>query len=162
MPIDPFNVITRSASPQYLHTALWGAAAGLACYRFKPRVRFPTTIIGVAAVSGYGVGILDYFRQHKKFARKLDDREAFLLVLENVNKRLGSQTPLFPQLDNNKILESIMKRREEHGEVLNPGADLLGNPSTITSDAAAPTPSSGPAALPQGDAALRRRRFIDA
>lgn len=119
---------------QYVHTVLWGAAAGFGLYRFKPKVRFPTTVVGVSAVSGYGFGLAHYFREHRKFARQLDDRQAFLLVLENVNKRLGNPNRLFPQLDNNRILESIMKRKQESGEVFAPGDELVGNsaPESLT------------------------------
>ncbi|KAI0721236.1 hypothetical protein C8T65DRAFT_631088 [Cerioporus squamosus] len=118
----------------YVHTVVWGAAAGFGLYRFKPKVRFPTTIVGVSAVSGYGFGLAHYFRKHREFARELDDRQAFLLVLENVNKRLGNPNRLFPQLDNNRILESVMKRKQESGEVLAPGVELIGDstPESLT------------------------------
>ncbi|KAI0652264.1 hypothetical protein C8Q79DRAFT_1005479 [Trametes meyenii] len=109
----------------YFHTAAWAALAGLAVYRFKPKVRFPTTIVGVSAVSGYGFGILHYANEHKKFARQLQDREAFLVVLDNVNRRMGNNVPLFPQIDRDKILERIKKRREENGEVLDTGVDTV-------------------------------------
>lgn len=83
----------------------------------------------MAGSVGYGVGLASYFRAHDKFARQLDDRQAFLLVLENVNRRLGNPAPLFPQLDTNKILEDVVKRKEERGEFLSPAAELLGETS---------------------------------
>ena len=80
---------------------------------------------------------MQYFGQHKKFARQLDDRQAFLLVLENVNKRIGNHGPLFPQLDERKTLEAVVKRREEAGEILAPGLELV-------ADADSPTDSVAP------------------
>ncbi|KAH9858196.1 hypothetical protein C2E23DRAFT_803051 [Lenzites betulinus] len=109
----------------YLHTAAWGALAGVAVLRFKPKVRFPTSIVGVSAATGYGAGIVHYFSEHKRFARQLEDREAFLVVLDNVNRRLGNTAPLFPQVDRDRIMERIRKRREEHGEVLDAGVDIV-------------------------------------
>ncbi|CDO73217.1 hypothetical protein BN946_scf185007.g272 [Trametes cinnabarina] len=109
----------------YIHTVLWGGLAGLAVYRFKPKVRFPTTIVGVSAASGYGIGIIHYIRQHKKFAHELQDREAFLLALDNVNRRIGNTVPLFPQLDRDKLLARIRQRRQENGEVLDPGIEIV-------------------------------------
>ncbi len=116
---------TRTPSAQYIHTALWGTLTGLALFRFRSRARFPTTILGVSAVSGYGFGLFHYFRQHRKFAQTLDDRQAFLLVLENVNKRLGNHGSLFPQLEEQKMLETIMKRKQENGEVLSPDVEFI-------------------------------------
>ncbi|OSD03574.1 hypothetical protein PYCCODRAFT_1466946 [Trametes coccinea BRFM310] len=109
----------------YLHTAAWGALAGLAVYRFKPKVRFPTTIVGVSAASGYGIGLVHYIRQHKNFARQLQDREAFLIALDNVNRRIGNNVPLFPQMDRDRILARVKARREENGEVLDTGVEIV-------------------------------------
>ena len=91
-----------------MHTVVWGSASGALLYRFRPRVRFPSVIVGVSTLTGYGFGLFQYFRQHTKFARQLDDREAFLVALDNVNKRLGNRGPLFPQLDTSKLLENVM------------------------------------------------------
>ncbi|KAH9898009.1 hypothetical protein C8Q73DRAFT_683352 [Cubamyces lactineus] len=109
----------------YVHTAVWGGLSALAVYRFKLKVRFPTTVVGVSAVTGYGVGIVHYFREHRRFARQLQDREAFLLVLDNVNRRLGNSMPLISQSDRDKILEHINKRRAENGEVLDAGIEIV-------------------------------------
>ncbi|KAM5530800.1 hypothetical protein V8D89_015541 [Ganoderma adspersum] len=125
----------------YVHTALWGGLAGLALSRFRSRVRFPTTIVGVSAVSGYGFGLFHYFRQHRKFAQQLDDRQAFLLVLENVNKRLGNQGTLFPKLEEQKMFETIMKRKRENGEVLSPDVEFVPD-SDSTTDGVAPSPAA--------------------
>lgn len=131
-----------NGNAQYIHTVIWGAAAGFTLYRFKPKVRFPTTLLGVSAVSGYGFGLFHYFREHRNFARQLDDRQTFLLVLDNVNKRLGNPTPLFPQMDSNKILESVMKRKRENGEVLSPGVEIVGDASEHpAADGTMPSPS---------------------
>ena len=124
-------------SVQYFHTFLWGAAAGLAVYRYRAKVRYPLGVVGGSACMGYGAGIFHYFRQHAEFARQLDDRLAFLLVLENVNKRIGNHGSLFPQLDERKMLEAIVKRREEAGEILAPGLELI-------ADADSPTDSVAP------------------
>ncbi|PIL31578.1 hypothetical protein GSI_06280 [Ganoderma sinense ZZ0214-1] len=125
----------------YLHTALWGGIVGLALSRFKPRVRYPTTIVGVSALSGYGFGLFHYFRQHRKFAQQLDDRQAFLLVLENVNKRLGNQGSLFPKLEEQKMFETIMKRKQENGEVLSPDVEFFPD-SDSTTDGVALSPAA--------------------
>ncbi|KAI8981273.1 hypothetical protein BD414DRAFT_538086 [Trametes punicea] len=109
----------------YVHTIACGALAGLAVYRFKRKVRFPTAIVGFSAASGYGIGLVHYFHEHRKFARELQDREAFLLVLDNVNRRLGYSMPLFPRMDRDRILERIKKRREENGEVLDAGIEIV-------------------------------------
>ena len=95
----------------------------------------------MSAVSGYGFGIFHYFREHRRFARDLDDRQAFLLVLENVNKRMGNPGPLFPQLDSSKILESVMKRKQDHGEVLSPGVELVGDASELFTDGTTTAPT---------------------
>ncbi|KAI0639796.1 hypothetical protein C8Q77DRAFT_1152743 [Trametes polyzona] len=127
----------------YIHTVLWGSLAGVAVIRFKPKVRFPTTIVGVSAATGYGAGLVHYFREHKRFVRKLEDREAFLVVLDNVNKRLGNPVPLFPQVDRDRIMERIKKRREENGEVLDAGVEIVTDIGDST-DSAALTDSSSP------------------
>ncbi|KAI0660469.1 hypothetical protein C8Q70DRAFT_913228 [Cubamyces menziesii] len=124
----------------YVHTAIWGGLSGLAVYRLKLKVRFPTTVVGVSAVTGYGVGIVHYFREHKRFVRQLQDREAFLIVLDNVNKRLGNSMPLFSQVDRDKILERISRRRAENGEVLDAGIEIVADVGDST-DSTAPTDS---------------------
>ncbi|KAI0673527.1 hypothetical protein C8Q78DRAFT_1017612 [Trametes maxima] len=137
----------------YFHTAAWATLAGLAVYRFKPKVRFPTTIVGVSAVSGYGFGILHYASEHKKFARQLQDREAFLVVLDNVNRRMGNNVPLFPQVDRDKILNRIKKRREENGEVLDTGLEIVNDIGDST-DGTALADSSGATAPGNGMSSL--------
>ncbi|KAI1793943.1 hypothetical protein LXA43DRAFT_884595 [Ganoderma leucocontextum] len=129
----------------YIHTALWGSLAGLALFRFRSRIRFPTTVVGVSAVSGYGFGLFHYFRQHRKFAENLDDRQAFLLVLENVNKRLGNQSSLFPQLEEQKLFETIMNRKQENGEVLSPDVEFVPDTDSTTDGVA---PSAGASSRP--------------
>ncbi|TFK91671.1 hypothetical protein K466DRAFT_643771 [Polyporus arcularius HHB13444] len=141
----------------YVHSVLWGAAAGYGLYRFKPKIPFPTTIVGVSAVSGYGFGLVHYFHEHRNFARQLEDRQAFLLVLENVNKRLGNPNRLFPQLDNNRILERIMKRKQESGEYLAPGVELVGDSST---ESLAMTDGSTPAPKATEDASSSRPKSV--
>ena len=128
---------------QYIHTALWGSLASLALFRFRSRVRFPTTVVGVSAVSGYGFGLFHYFRGHSKFAQQLDDRQAFLLVLENVNKRLGNHGSLFPQLEEQKMFDIIMKHKQQHGEVLSPDVEFVPG-SDSTTDGVAPSPPALP------------------
>ena len=128
-------------SSQYIHTVLWGGLAGLALSRFRSRVRFPTTVVGVSAVSGYGFGLFHYFRQHRKFAQQLDDRQAFLLVLENVNRRLGNQSSLFPKLEEQKMFETIMKRKQENGEVLSPDVEFVPD-SDPTTDGIVSSPTA--------------------
>ncbi|KAI0375397.1 hypothetical protein BV20DRAFT_1048541 [Pilatotrama ljubarskyi] len=136
----------------YVHTVAWGALAGLAVYRYRARVRFPTTIVGVSAATGYGVGIVHYFQQHKKFARQLQDREAFLVVLDNVNSRVGNSMPLFPQVDRERILQRIRKRREENGEVLDAGIEIVTDvrdstdSTALTDSPARPDESTGSSA----------------
>lgn len=128
---------------QYLHTAAWGALAGLALLRFKPKIRFPATIVGVSATAGYGTGVVHYFREHKRFARQLEDREAFLVVLDNVNRRLGNTVPLFPQVDRDRIMHRINKKREENGEVLDGGIEIVSDfADSADSTALTGTPSS--------------------
>ncbi|KAI0361190.1 hypothetical protein OH77DRAFT_1390948 [Trametes cingulata] len=128
----------------YAHTFVWGALAGVAVYKFKSRIRFPMTVVGVSAATGYGVGIVHYFQQHKQFARQLQDREAFLVVLDNVNRRIGNSLPLFPQVDRDRILERIKKRREESGEVLDAGIEIVTDVGDST-DSTALTDSPNPA-----------------
>ncbi|KAI9060197.1 hypothetical protein FKP32DRAFT_1605585 [Trametes sanguinea] len=140
------------AVPQYIHTAAWGALAGIAVYRFKHKLRFPTTIVGVSAASGYGIGLVHYIREHKKFARHLQDREAFLIALDNVNRRIGNNAPLFPQMDRDRILARIKARREENGEALDSGVDVV---SDIGDSTDSPALSDSPgyhdsASEPQG------------
>lgn len=147
---DTFQYVTSSTAhdhilnadetcTKHIHTALWGGLAGLALFRFRSRVRFPTTVVGVSAVSGYGFGLFHYFREHRKFAQQLDDRQAFLLVLENVNKRLGNHGSLFPQLEEQKMFDTIMKRKQEHGEVLSPDVEFVPD-SDSTTEGVAPSP----------------------
>ncbi|EJF67044.1 hypothetical protein DICSQDRAFT_47689 [Dichomitus squalens LYAD-421 SS1] len=143
----------------YIHTTLWGALAGLATFRYRSRVRFPTTVVTVSAVSGYGIGLWHYFRFHRQFARELEDRQAFLLVLENVNKRLGNQSTLFPQLDERKMFETIMKRKQENGEVLSDGAELLADADPPTDGVA---PSDAIRASPAKDAPARPKSTWEA
>ena len=112
-------------SVQYFHTFLWGAAAGLAVYRYRAKVRYPLGVVGGSACMGYGAGIFHYFRRHAEFARQLDDRLAFLLVLENVNKRTGNRAQLFQKLDLDKLIEDVKKRRAEHGETFSPDTELV-------------------------------------
>ena len=97
-------------------------------------------MVGVSAVTGYGVGIVHYFREHKRFVRQLQDREAFLIVLDNVNRRLGNSMPLFSQIDRDKILERINRRRAENGEVLDAGIEIIADVGDST-DSTAPTDS---------------------
>ncbi|KAI0756609.1 hypothetical protein C8Q80DRAFT_1092079 [Daedaleopsis nitida] len=144
----------------YIHTALWGAASGLFLLRYKARVRFPTTVVTVSAVSGYGAGLFHYFHRHQAFARQLDDRQAFLLCLENVNERLGSPTPLFPQMDHKKMLESVKKRKEESGEVLSAGVELVGDISEPSSDA--PTFSNALPTKASEESSARQQSVWDA
>ncbi|TBU34518.1 hypothetical protein BD311DRAFT_746308 [Dichomitus squalens] len=140
----------------YVHTALWSALAGLATFRYRSRVRFPTTVVTVSAVSGYGIGLWHYFRFHRQFALELEDRQAFLLVLENVNKRLGNQSTLFPQLDERKMFETIMKRKQENGEVLSDGAELLADTDSPTA------PSDAIRASPAKEAPVRPKSTWEA
>ena len=154
MPIGP-SIAVPLPFPQYAHCALWGAASGLAIWRFKLKFRFPYAIMGASSLAGYGVGVYEYFRWHKNFTRQLDDRQAFPLVLENVNKRMGNAQPLFPSLDRNKMLDDIMKRKHEHGEVLSPGAELLGDTSSAPPERTPFAAPETPDAPTEGDCVSR-------
>ncbi|KAI0330578.1 hypothetical protein GY45DRAFT_1250639 [Cubamyces sp. BRFM 1775] len=109
----------------YVHTVVWGGLSAIAVYRFKLKVRFPKAVVGFSAMAGYGIGLVHYFRQQIRFVRQLDDREAFLLSLDNVNRRLGNPLPVFPQEKRDKIMERIKKRRAENGEVLDAGIEIV-------------------------------------
>ncbi|EIW64380.1 uncharacterized protein TRAVEDRAFT_158572 [Trametes versicolor FP-101664 SS1] len=144
----------------YLHTAAWGALAGLAVWRFKPKVRFSPTIVAISASTGYGAGLVHYIREHKRFARQLDDREAFLVALDNVNRRLGNAAPLFPQVDRDRIMDRIKKQREQNGEILDGGIEIVSDfGDSADSTASTGTPSSSNASQ---EPAVRQKSTWDA
>ncbi|KAI0778578.1 hypothetical protein BD413DRAFT_601313 [Trametes elegans] len=109
----------------YVHMAVAGVLSGLAVYRFKGRIRFPTAAISGATIIGYGTGLVHYFREQKKFVDQLEDRQAFFIVLDNVNHRLGSATSLLQPNEREKLLERIKQRREQSGEVIDTGVEFV-------------------------------------